>query len=163
MLTTERRIPWWPEVLLLLALSLSAAWIVNVGRPEPLPWKGDFKVRKVEETTRKGLAVMEPGEARAALAKGAHTFVDAREPDEFAMGHIPGAVNIPAEALATGLDDAVAGLAKDKPLIIYCGGLSCPKSKELAEGLKMSGYTNVTVLPEGMEGWKAAGGPVEAK
>ena len=55
------------------------------------------------------------------------------------------------------------GLAKDKPLIVYCGNLACPKSRELAEGLKASGFTALSVMPEGMEGWKAAGGPVEGQ
>jgi rhodanese-related sulfurtransferase len=140
-----------------------AAWIVNVGRPEPLPWWADFTARKVEESVRAGITVLTPEEARAALSSGERLFVDARDPDEFATGHIPGALNIPAELLATGLDDAVSGLAKDKPMLLYCGGISCSKSRELAEAMKDMGFTALAVMPEGIEGWQAVGGPMEAK
>lgn len=157
------RRPWWPEVVLLVSISLMAAWIVNVGRPEPLPLRGDYKAKKVEETQAKGLSVMTPAEAMAALTAGARRFVDARDPDEFAAGHVPGALNIPAEALLMGLDQAAAGLPQDKPLLVYCGNISCPKSREVAEGLKGLGYKDLAVMPEGFEGWKAAGGPVEGQ
>ncbi len=161
MLQSVRRRPWWPEVIVLLAVSITAAWVVNVGRPEPLPWWADYKAKKVEETVRKGLEVVAPADARALLTAGTHLFVDARTPDEFAAGHIPGAVNIPSEALLTGIDDAVQGLKPDALIVVYCGNLACPKSKEVAEGLKGMGFTKLSVMPEGLEGWRAVGGPVE--
>jgi len=157
------RRPWWPEVIVLLAVSITAAWVVNFGRPQPLPWWADYRAGKVEETARKGLGVVEPSVARALLAAGKHLFVDARTPEEFAAGRIPGAVNIPAEALLTGIEDAVGGIKPETPMIIYCGNLACPKSKELAEGLKAIGFANLAVMPEGLEGWRAVGGPVEAR
>ncbi|MFP5240488.1 MAG: rhodanese-like domain-containing protein, partial [Acidobacteriota bacterium] len=92
-----------------------AAWVVNVARPQPLPWWGDYKAVKVQEAARKGLEVLTPAQAMEALKAGAWVFVDAREPDEFAAGHIPGAVNISAEALLTGLDAAAQAFPKDKP------------------------------------------------
>lgn len=88
--------------------------------------------------------------------------MDARDPDEFAQGHVPGAVNLPAEALLTGLGEASA-LPQDKPLVLYCSNLACPKSKELAQGLGEMGFSKLTVLPEGLEGWISAGGPLEGK
>jgi len=162
MLQSVRR-PMWAEFVVLLIISAMVAWLVNAGRPEPLPWWSDFAALKVQETVRKGLNVVTPAEAMEAQKSGNVLLVDAREPDEFAMEHIPGAVNISADALLTGLDAAVAGLAKDKPMILYCGGLSCPKSKDLAEGMKELGFTALSVMPEGMEGWKAISGPLEAK
>jgi rhodanese-related sulfurtransferase len=162
MIASARR-HWWPQILLLSAISIMAAWVVNVGRPEPLPWWADFAVKKTQEAVRVGIAVVTLEEGKAALSSGQRLFVDARTPDEFAAGHVPGAVNIPAELLETGLDEAVSGLAKDKPMLLYCGDLSCPKSKELAEALKAMGFTDLSLMPEGFEGWKAGGGPVEAK
>ncbi len=160
MLQQARR-PWWPDVVVLTVISIMAAWVVNVARPQPLPWWGDYKAVKVQEAARKGLEVLTPAQAMEALKAGSWVFVDAREPDEFAAGHIPGAVNISAEVLLTGLDAAARAFPKDKPLLFYCGGISCPKSKDLAEGFKQMGFTALAVMPEGMEGWTAAGGPVE--
>ena len=160
------RLPWWPEIILLTALSIMLAWVVNVARPEPLPWFADYAAKRVEETVKKGLAVLSPAEAQAAWTAKDRLFVDARTPEEFAMEHVPGAVNIPAEALLTGLDAAVSavpGLEKNRPLAVYCSDLVCPKSKEVAEGLKDMGFTALAVMPEGLEGWKAAGGKVEGQ
>lgn len=162
MLTSRRR-PWWPEIVVLLGISVMAAWVVNVGRPEALPWWADFAAKKMEETARKGIEVVTPSEALAALKSGGRLFVDARDPDEYAQEHIPGSVNISAEALLTGLDAAVSGLAKDKPMILYCSNLACPKSRDLAQGMKDLGFTALAVMPEGFEGWKALSGPVEGK
>ena len=82
---------------------------------------------------KKGLAVIGPDEARAVMMNGKALFIDARDPDEFAAGHIPGATNIPADALMTGLEPVVAGLDKTKAMILYCGNLACSKSKDLAQ------------------------------
>lgn len=160
------RLPWWPEILVLVALSIMLAWVVNVARPQPLPWYGDYAAKSVAEVAAKGLEALGPEQALAVWKAKERLFVDARDADEFAMGHIPGAVNIPAEALLTGLDlavDAVPGLAKERPLVVYCSNLACPKSREVAEGLKEMGFTALAVMPEGLEGWKAADGPVEGQ
>jgi len=160
MMPQFERIPWWPQIFLLLALSVLAAWAVNVNRPEPLPWGGDFTAQKAEKTAQSGIAVLTPAEALSALKAGTHQFVDARDPDEFAAGHIPGALNVSAESLALGQAD-ISGLAKDRPIVIYCGSTSCDKSDELARALKSLGFTNLAVMPDGFEGWLAAAGPVE--
>ena len=94
---------------------------------------------------------------------GKALFIDARDPDEFAAGHIPGAMNISADALMTGLEPVVAGLDKTQAMILYCGNLACSKSKDLAQGMKDLGFANLAVMPEGLDGWRAVGGPVEAK
>lgn len=163
MLASRRARPWWPEAVFLVLVSIMAAWVVNVGRPEPLPWRGDFSARKVEEVVRKGFAVVSPDEARAMLMNRSHLFVDARDPGEFAEGHIPGALNISEDAMIMGLDAAVSGIEKARPMVVYCGNLACPKSKDLARALEQMGFTAVWVMPEGVEGWKAVGGPVEAR
>ena len=64
-------------------------------------------------------------------------LVDVRGEDEFAKGHVPGAVNIPMNAIA-GLD-----VPKDTPIVLYClsGARSQRCAKVLTEKLD---YTNVT-------------------
>ncbi|GFK92496.1 Thiosulfate sulfurtransferase GlpE [Fundidesulfovibrio magnetotacticus] len=156
-------LPWWPGVVVLVAVSIMAAWVVNEARPVKLPWWSDFRAEKAAQTQRKGFLTVAPAEARAMLVAGARLFVDAREPAEYEAGHIPGAVSVSAEALLTGMDSVLPGVEKGRPLLVYCGDLACPKSRDLAQGLKELGFADIAVMPEGLDGWRAAGGPVEAK
>lgn len=151
---------WWPGMVVLVVLSAVMAWIVNSARPSPLLWWADYKAQTVEAVRKSGLQTLTPAQAMDALKRGEFLVVDARDPDEFAQGHVPGAVNVSSEAVLTGMEDA-SRLPKDRDLLLYCSNLACPKSKDLAKGLADMGYTRLSVMPEGMEGWLAAGGPVE--
>jgi rhodanese-related sulfurtransferase len=92
---------------------------------------------------------------------GAALVVDAREAEEFAAGHIPGAVNVP-------YDDAVrdpAPLSKldtaGRPIIVYCSGGTCESSRLLAEMLVRDlGQRRVLVYEGGFPEWAASGEPV---
>ncbi len=78
-----------------------------------------------------------------------YLIVDVRRPDEYAGGHIPGAVNVPNEDI---LDEMPAALPdKDQILFIYCR--TGRRSKEAAEKLAGMGYTNVYEFG-GIEDWK---------
>ena len=71
-------------------------------------------------------------------------LVDVREPDEFASGHIPGAVNAPLSTINQ------VSLPKDKPLFLYC--LRGTRSKQAAGILKRMGYTVKSI--GGISGYK---------
>jgi len=73
------------------------------------------------------------------LVKGGAILVDVRSPDEFAQGHIDGAVNVPLESIAS---HDFGG--KDKPLVLYCR--AGHRSKTAAETLQSNGYTQVHLL-----------------
>jgi rhodanese-related sulfurtransferase len=47
--------------------------------------------------------------------------------------------------------------AKDSKLVFYCANLQCPASHAAAEKALEAGYTDVSVLPDGLMGWKKAG------
>ncbi|MGF1503991.1 MAG: rhodanese-like domain-containing protein [Anaerolineae bacterium] len=83
-----------------------------------------------------------------------HILVDVRTPEEFASGHIPGAINIPVEEIANRLDEIPA----DTNVVVYCrsGNRSATAASELAE----SGYASIYDLG-GIISWQAAGLPVE--
>ena len=67
-------------------------------------------------------------------------FIDVREPFEFAMGHIKGAVNIPPSKLMAGAKK-LDGVPKDTELVLYC--LSGSRSNASIQILKDMGYTNL--------------------
>ena len=70
--------------------------------------------------------------------------VDVREADEFATGHIPGAVNAPLSTISN------TTLPKDAPLFLYC--LRGSRSKRAAGILKRMGYTVKSI--GGISGYK---------
>lgn len=67
-------------------------------------------------------------------------FIDVREPLEFAMGHVKGAVNIPPSKLMAGAKK-LEGVPKDTELILYC--ISGSRSNVSINILKSMGYTNL--------------------
>jgi len=87
---------------------------------------------------------------------GLVTVLDVRPADEFAAGHLPGAVNIPLSDLGKRLKD----LPKDHEVIAYCRGAYCVLSFEAVAHLRKKGF-KARRLEEGYPEWKAAGLPVE--
>ncbi|MDR0252226.1 MAG: metalloregulator ArsR/SmtB family transcription factor [Brucellaceae bacterium] len=85
------------------------------------------------------------------------TLLDVRPDDEFALGHLPGAVNIPLEVLEQRLSE----LPKDTEIIAYCRGPYCVLSFEAVAALRNKGY-RIRRLEDGFPEWKAAGLAVEA-
>jgi len=93
----------------------------------------------------------------ARLRDGLVTVLDVRPEDEFALGHLPGALNIPLAALERRLIE----LPADREIIAYCRGPYCVLSFEAVAALRARGYL-VRRLKDGYPEWKAAGLPVEA-
>lgn len=91
------------------------------------------------------------------LHEGAVTVLDVRPEDEFAVGHLPGALNIPLAELERRLGE----LPADREVIAYCRGPYCVLSFEAVAALRERGY-RVHRLEDGYPEWKAAGLPVEA-
>jgi len=91
------------------------------------------------------------------LHDGLVTVLDVRPEDEFAVGHLPGALNIPLSELERRLGE----LPTDREVIAYCRGPYCVLSFEAVSALRERGYL-VRRLEDGYPEWKAAGLPVEA-
>jgi rhodanese-related sulfurtransferase len=84
------------------------------------------------------------------------TVLDVRPEDEFALGHLPGALNIPLAEL----ERRLAELRENREVIAYCRGPYCVLSFEAVAALRVRGY-RVRRLEDGYPEWKAAGLPVE--
>ena len=83
------------------------------------------------------------------------TVLDVRPPDEFALGHLPGALNIPLRALKA----RIADLDPTREIVAYCRGTYCVLSYEAVFALRRRGY-KVRRLEGGFPEWRAAGLPV---
>jgi len=84
-------------------------------------------------------------------------LLDVRPDDEFALGHLPGALNMPLNELERRLSE----LPKDQEIIAYCRGPYCILSFEAVATLRANGY-KIRRLEDGFPEWKAAGLQVEA-
>ncbi|OAF15110.1 MULTISPECIES: metalloregulator ArsR/SmtB family transcription factor [Bradyrhizobium] len=85
------------------------------------------------------------------------TVLDVRPEDEFALGHLPGALNIPLAELERRLSE----LPRSREVVAYCRGPYCVLSFEAVAALRARGY-RVRRLEDGYPEWKAAGLPVES-
>ena len=104
-------------------------------------------------------------ELKSILAEGKALILDTRSHLEWAISHIPGALNVapkPGMPMSQYTSD-VAGVNqltkgnKAQALILYCNGPYCGKSKRVAEDLLTTGYTNVRHYQLGVPVWRALG------
>ncbi len=81
--------------------------------------------------------------------------LDVRTHEEFASGHVPGAINIPFDRLAERLED----VPKDKDVVVYCQ--SGRRAGIAAKTLADNGYTRLSHLEGDIAAWKANARPLE--
>jgi ArsR family transcriptional regulator len=89
------------------------------------------------------------------LRCGAAAVLDVRPEDEFAVGHLPNALNIPLSQLERRLSE----LPLDQEIVAYCRGPWCVLSFEAVAVLRERGY-RARRLEDGFPEWKTAGLPV---
>jgi rhodanese-related sulfurtransferase len=83
--------------------------------------------------------------------------VDARTPQAYARGHIPGAVNLPYRKIDSSITNRIP---KDTIVVTYCDGVFCNASTKAAARFSSLGF-RVKEMLDGLEGWKKEGFPVE--
>ncbi|OBJ87474.1 ArsR family transcriptional regulator [Mycobacterium gordonae] len=97
-------------------------------------------------------------ELSARLRDGSVVVLDVRDAEEYAAGHIPGALNIPARELEQRLGEIPGG----RDIVAYCRGLYCVYSYDALDTLRPRGYT-AHRLRGGYADWLAAGLPTESR
>lgn len=96
-------------------------------------------------------------EADAAI-RGADVLIDVREADEFAAGHIPGAVHMSRGMLEFKLSANPALMARDIKIVMYCK--TSGRAALAASSLHDMGYLSVASIAGGIDAWIAAGKPI---
>ena len=95
-------------------------------------------------------------ELQARMQEGSVTVFDVRPPDEYALGHLPRAINVPLEAL----ESVVNASTPYQDVVAYCRGPYCVMAFEAVAKLRQRGL-RAHRLEGGMPEWIAAGLPVE--
>jgi rhodanese-related sulfurtransferase/biotin operon repressor len=113
---------------------LLQTWLAHRDELEPVP------AREVLERVKRGLV----------------TLLDVRPAEEYAAGHLPGALNVPLDRL----EKYLSKLPKRKEVVAYCRGPYCLMSFEAVAKLRKRGF-KAKRLENGYPEWRAAGLPVE--
>lgn len=95
---------------------------------------------------------------------GKALIYDARPAFFYALGHIPGAINLPKhgcnEQIAARETEIKEALAAGKTIVVYCSSLSCPDARTVARHI--SGFTYpASTFSGGWDAWKQAGLPTD--
>ncbi len=90
--------------------------------------------------------------------RDAQVLIDVREADEYATGHIPGAIHISRGVLEFRMSGAPELAARDQAIVLYCK--TSGRAALAAAALQEMGYLQVRSITGGFDAWVAAGKPV---
>lgn len=89
--------------------------------------------------------------------ENADIIIDVREPDEYNVGHVPNAINIPRGLLEFKILDVIS--QPDADMLIYCK--TSGRAAFAAQSLMALGFTNPKSIAGGFDAWQAAGLPID--
>jgi rhodanese-related sulfurtransferase len=160
----------WRQDLFYAGLILGAGLLLGLVQQWELvhrSWRGELvsHLEQVRDQRRQkqfqGVKTITLAQAYALFQPGRALFIDARPADEFAELHIPKSLNITPDLVEAGLAGKVAGLARDREIVVYCGQVSCDLALKVAEKLQVLGFTRVTAYVGGFRAWDEAGYPAD--
>lgn len=96
-------------------------------------------------------------EAEAAI-RDADLLLDVREAEEFAAGHLPGAIHVSRGLLEFKLSGSPQLSSRDLSFVLYCK--TSGRAALAAVAMREMGYLNVKSISGGFDAWAAAGKPV---
>ncbi len=141
--------------------------VYRLAHPDVQAFFGAFRrlaedrLLEIQDATRRFLAerdALEPVDADRLVARiraGEVTLLDVRPPEEFAAGHLPGALSVPVADLA----DRLATLPRDREVVAYCRGPYCVMALDAVQLLRAHGFRALR-LDEGVTDWRARGLPI---
>lgn len=153
------------QVILILLLSLGVGLMTNALRSTPLPLIGDWSHGPSPSTGERGIPTVPMEEVVVKFLSSEALFLDARSNADYRLGHIEGALNLPVHGGDFGerLQEFSLEVDHDEELIVYCDGIGCTLSPELASILKSMGYRDIKILINGWTEWIMAGMPFEVE
>ena len=124
---------------------------------------GEFREGFIDRREYAGIRFITLAEAEDLFVQrtqeaGGLLFIDSRSRDDFAAGHIPGALSIPLEAARS---SGALDFPGAQTVIVYCEGGDCQTSISLAKIIHDKGYQDIRIFSGGWGEWSAAGLPEE--
>ncbi len=160
----------WRQDLIWAAFILSLAVLIGLVQQWPLvrqSWEGQLPTvlsqarQQRRQQEFQGVKTVSLAQAHALFQGGKALFIDARPPGEYAEIHVPQALNITPEMLKQRGAASLAGIAKNREIVVYCSQASCNLSLEVAEKLQALGFSRVLAFMGGWRAWNEAGYPAD--
>lgn len=145
------------RILVLLAVASGLGAGANALSPRGLSWTRPLGRGVAQQVADAGLVPVDLKTVRELLTRKNLRIIDARREEEYRIGRIPGAVNIPWREDLRPLSSPI----DPRPVLVYCSNEFCEDALKTGMRLKAYGYPDVAVFVEGYEAWWNAGGPVD--
>ncbi len=134
---------------------------MNLVHPQRIPWVQDWSRYVESRAAQQKIPVIPLSVALKKFQSSEVVFVDARPAEEFAEGHVSGAVSIPFQSLED-FFPTLGNLADSKKeLVVYCSNRECDDGLLLATELQSMGAERLLLFVDGFDLWKKYGGEVE--
>jgi len=146
------------EVLIIVIISIMISFTVNAVRPQGI----SFSDKSSDSSQQaKGPAEISVDEAVQRFKAGKTLFTDSRSSDDYAAGHIKGAVNLPDHEFDAFIDKFLSETEPETEIVTYCDGQNCSLCEDLAEKLFSAGFEHIFYIKNGLTLWREGGHPVE--
>ncbi len=143
------------RIIIIAGLSAGLGLTFNASRQDSLPL---IHVRDNSTQLSPQSGEISLQDASRLFTSGQAVFLDARAAEDFAEGHIEGALSLPLFSFTQDFD-ALKSQMEGRTVITYCDGEACELSRDLADQLKAHGLKDVLVLKNGWTLWKNSGLP----
>lgn len=141
------------EAVILILITVLVSLVINHVREEGIPLVADAEAFRVKTDAE----FMRLEDALALFEDGGAIFLDARDPEIFALGHIEGSINVAASG--SDIEDIARMVGTDNQIICYASRQNQRQAGVVADKLIQMGFTNVVILYGGFEDWKQRGLP----
>lgn len=156
------------ECLLIVFVSCLCGFLFNAFSQKGIALVGEWDMSKgvISAVTKSDpvvhdLEISDVADVKEIFDSGRALFVDARDGEAFAEGHIKGAVSLPIGLYEEKLEAFLEKYPLSTYIVTYCSGRTCQDSHELAQILLQFDYENVSVFIDGFPAWEKNGFPVE--
>lgn len=149
------------KIIGLVVISALLAAVANTIHPRRIPWVQAWRYHVEAQAREAGIKTIPLSVAIDLFKNQQARFIDARTTDEFAAGHIPGAISIPVETMDEAFMQLFEQFDFERRFIVYCKNRDCDDALLVAKELQAMGTTNLMLYVDGFKVWKTHDGEIE--
>ena len=149
------------RIISLLIVSLVLGIFVNGFHPMGLPfWLSEVKEPAMPTWVWKRLQTLDEKTAFYKVSNEGGILVDVRNREDYQKGHAEGALNLPYYGFSNHYSKFAKRVTKKEAIFLYCYHSECNLDIWVAKRLLACGFSNLTIIEKGFEGWKEANLPI---